>query len=244
MKSLLGCLPFLCAVAAHAADLRMLADVHPPLQFNEGGELHGFGVDVVRELARRAGDTPHFEQLPLTRALREAGAHPDTGALTVLRTAEREWRYQWVGPLLETETALYSEHPERPPVTSLAQAAQAGSIVLPRKWQVYGYLRQRGLQNLYGVDTPEQMMQLLHRGRAELVVADTLTIATLAREAGIEPARLHYQMPLLRQGAYIVFSPCTDPQRVARWQAALEQLRREGGLQRLRERWQLVREIR
>lgn len=244
MKFLIGCLLLPCALVASAADLRMLADVHPPLQFVDHQQLAGYGVEVVEELARRAGDTPHVEQVPLLRALREAAAQADTAAFTVLRTEEREARYQWVGPLLDAEVALYSMAPRPAPLQNLAQAAGAGRIVLPRKWVPYAYLRQLGLDNVYGVESPEQMMQLLRVGRADFVVADTLTIATLAREAGIDPAQLHYQLPVMHQGAYIAFSPATDPQRVARWQAALESMRGDDSLRALKARWQLTRETR
>ncbi|WP_282355120.1 transporter substrate-binding domain-containing protein [Pseudomonas sp. PS01303] len=237
MKLVVGCLLSFLTFTAVAADLRMLTDNHPPLHFQQGNELIGFGVDVVRVLAERTGDHVHMEQIPLLRALRIASTESNTAVFTVLHTVEREPHYQWVGPLMEVETALYAENGNAQPVLSLREARAVDRIALPRKWLAYEYLKKQGFSNLYGVETPEQMMQLLRLGRTNLVVADTLTIATLAHEVGLEPNKLSYQMPLMKQGAYIAFSPRTDAGQVARWQEELDEMNRDGRLQQLKQRW-------
>ncbi|MHC8287343.1 substrate-binding periplasmic protein [Pseudomonas sp. XS1P51] len=237
MKRIAGCLLSFLTFGAVAADLNLLTDNHPPLHFQQGNALVGFGVDVVQALAETAGDQVHLQQVPLLRALRIASTDPDTGVFTVLRTAERDDQYQWVGPLMEVETALYSTDSTRQPVRSLLEAGHQGRIAVPRKWRVYGYLQKQDLNNLYGVETPEQMMRLARLGRTEFVVADTLSVATMAREEGLPPGQLYYQMPLMKQGTYIAFSPLTDARRVARWQQALDEMSRNGRLEQLKQRW-------
>lgn len=236
MKRIAGCLLSFLIFTAVAADLNLLTDNHPPLHFQQGNQLVGFGVDVVQALAERTGDQVHMQQVPLLRALRVATTEPATGVFTVLRTAERERQYQWVGPLMDVETALYSANTQQP-VRSLQDASTHGRIAVPRKWLAYDYLRKQGLNNLYGVETPEQMMRLARLGRIEFVVADTLSIATLAREEGLAPSQLHYQIPLMKQGTYIAFSPQTDARQVARWQQALDEMNRDGRLEQLKQRW-------
>ncbi|WP_095133410.1 ABC transporter substrate-binding protein [Pseudomonas sp. Irchel s3h14] len=236
MKRIAGCLLSFLTFTAVAADLNLLTDNHPPLHFQQGNQLVGFGVDVVQALAERTGDQVHLQQVPLLRALHVATTEPATGVFTVLRTAERESQYQWVGPLMDVETALYSANTQQP-VHCLQDASTQGRIAVPRKWLAYDYLRKRGLNNLYGVETPAQMMRLARLGRIEFVVADTLSIATLAREEGLAPSQLHYQMPLMKQGTYIAFSPQTDARQVARWQQALDEMNRDGRLEQLKQRW-------
>ncbi|MCU0119991.1 transporter substrate-binding domain-containing protein [Pseudomonas sp. B2M1-30] len=237
MKRFAACLLSLLAVAASAADLQLLTDNHPPLHFLQGNQLVGFGVDVVQALAEQTGDRIHLQQVPLLRALRMASDSADTAVFTVLRTDERDDRYQWVGPLLKVETALYAHDTIQPPVRSLREADHLGRITVPRKWLAYSYLQQQGLNNLYGVETPEQMMRLFSLGRTDFVVSDTLSSSTLAREQGMAPERLQYQMPLMTQDTYIAFSRQTDPRQVARWQQALDSLRADGRLEQMRQRW-------
>jgi polar amino acid transport system substrate-binding protein len=237
MKRLIGCLLWGLSLNASAANLNLLTDIHPPLHFEQNGQLVGFGVDVVRALAERTGDQVQLQQVPWLRALHMASTEPATGIFTVLRTAERDGQYQWVGPLLDVETALYSADSSRPPVRSLLDAGRLGRIAVPRKWLAYSYLQQQGLNNLYGVETPEKMMRLARMGRTEFVVADTLSIATLAREEGLAPNRLQYQMPLMQQGSYIAFSLQTDAHQVARWQQALDEMNRDGRLAQIKQRW-------
>ncbi|WP_085687762.1 MULTISPECIES: ABC transporter substrate-binding protein [unclassified Pseudomonas] len=237
MKRFAACLLSLMALTANAADLQLLTDNHPPLHFMQGNQLAGFGVDVVQALAAQTGDRIHLQQVPLLRALHMASDTPDTGVFTVLRTDDRDDRYQWVGPLIEVETALYARDNLQPPVHSLREADRLGRITVPRKWLVYSYLQGQDLNNLYGVETPEQMMRLFSLGRTDFVVSDTWSKAALAREQGMEPARLQYQIPLMKQNTYIAFSPQTDPKQVARWQQALDTLRADGRLEQLRQRW-------
>ncbi|WP_192561406.1 substrate-binding periplasmic protein [Pseudomonas gozinkensis] len=237
MKRFAACLLSMLALTATAADLQLLTDNHPPLHFMQGNQLAGFGVDVVQALATQTGDRIHLQQVPLLRALRMASDTPDTGVFTVLRTDERDDRYQWVGPLIEVETALYARDNLQPPVQSLSEADHLGRITVPRKWLVYSYLQGQDLNNLYGVETPEQMMRLFSLGRTDFVVSDTWSKAALARAQGMEPGRLQYQIPLMKQNTYIAFSPQTDPKQVARWQQALDTLRADGRLEQLRQRW-------
>ncbi|MBK5511726.1 substrate-binding periplasmic protein [Pseudomonas sp. TH15] len=237
MKRIVAWLLSCLAMGANAADLQLLTDNHPPLHFLQGEQLVGYGVEVVQALAAQTGDRIHLQQVPLLRALRMASETPDTGVFTVLRTDERDNRYQWVGPLIEVETALYARSNNQPPVHSLEEADQLGRITVPRKWLIYSYLQQQNLKNLYGVETQEQMMRLFSLGRTDFVVSDTLSSAALARDQGMEPGRLQYQIPLMRQDTYIAFSPQTDPGQVARWQKALETLRTNGRLEQLRQRW-------
>ncbi|MCU0071310.1 transporter substrate-binding domain-containing protein [Pseudomonas koreensis] len=237
MKRFAACLLSMLALSATAADLQLLTDNHPPLHFMQGNQLAGFGVDVVQALATQTGDRIHLQQVPLLRALHMASDTPDTGVFTVLRTDDRDNRYQWVGPLIEVETALYARDNLQPPVHSLREADHLGRITVPRKWLVYSYLQGQDLNNLYGVETPEQMMRLFSLGRTDFVVSDTWSKAALAREQGMEPGRLQYQIPLMKQNTYIAFSPQTDPKQVARWQQALDTLRADGRLEQLRQRW-------
>ncbi|WP_431484280.1 substrate-binding periplasmic protein [Pseudomonas solani] len=110
-------------------------------------------------------------------------------------------------------------------------------IAAPRKWLIYRRLQEMGFTNLYGVDTPEQMMRLLRLGRTDLVAADTLSVATLAREEGLAPEQLRYVAPAMDQSSYIAFSPQTDARIIARWQQALEKVRADGRLVKLERKW-------
>ena len=60
MKRIAACLLSLLTLAADAADLQLLTDNHPPLHFQQGDHLVGYGVDVVRALAEQTGDRIDF----------------------------------------------------------------------------------------------------------------------------------------------------------------------------------------
>lgn len=71
----------------------------------------------------------------------------------------------------------------------------------------------------------------------EFVVADTLSVATMACKEGLPRAQLHYQIPPTKEATYIAFSPLTNPRQIARWQQALDAMRLNGRLEQLKQRW-------
>ena len=83
------------------AELRLLTEQAPPTSFLRDGQPEGYAVEVVRELIRRTGSQARIELLPWTRAYFLAKSEADTGLFSVVRTAEREALFQWVGPILQ-----------------------------------------------------------------------------------------------------------------------------------------------
>ena len=125
----------LCLLAAStatpAAQLLALTTEFAPFQTLRDGQPEGFAVEVVRELIRRNGNQARIELLPWTRAYFLAKSEADTGLFSVVRTAEREALFQWVGPILRGETRFYSLKSSKLRIDTLEDAARAGTLALP-----------------------------------------------------------------------------------------------------------------
>ena len=67
------------------------------------GPRHGFAVDIVVEMARRAGIGLTVQFLPWQRALAEAAHGSNTLIVPVVRTEEREASYNWIAPIVPGE---------------------------------------------------------------------------------------------------------------------------------------------
>lgn len=225
----------LCARAN--AELRILTEPGPPTAFMEDGELRGFGVDVVHELIERTGASAQIEMMPWTRAYTLAQRGPIVALFAMVRTPERESRFQWVGPILHGKVRFYSLKSSGMQVDSLDDVAASGPLAVPKQWYSYEALQAKGLQNLYGVPTPQTMVTLFAHGRGNLILLEDILLRDMLAPAGLEPADVQPQMVFMESSYYIAFSRDTDPAIVAAWQEALAEMRRDGSFSAIFRQW-------
>ena len=225
----------ICA-QAHA-ELRILTEPGPPTAFMKDGELHGFGVDVVRQLITRTGGHAQIEMMPWTRAYTIAQREPDVGLFAMVRTPDREKRFQWVGPLLHGKVRFYSLKSNGLQVNTLEDVAASGPLAVPKQWYSYEVLKAQGLSNLYGVPSPRHMLNMFKHGRLRVLVANSATLRGMLAEHGMTPEEVELQFSFMPSDSYIAFSRSTSPALVARWQAQLQAMKDDGSLAAIAERW-------
>ena len=219
------------------AELRLLTEQAPPTSFLRDGQPEGYAVEVVRELIRRTGNQARIELLPWTRAYFLAKSEADTGLFSVVRTAEREALFQWVGPILQGATRFYSLKSSKLRIDTLEDAARAGTLALPKQWYTYETLQRMGFTNLYGVPSSWQMVTMLKHGRVKLIATEDLTLREELASGGLTPEQVQPHLAFMRSDYYIVFSPQTAPALVERWRGELDGMRRDGSLEGILQRW-------
>ncbi len=219
-----------------ATELLLFTEENPPLNFSRGGEPTGFATQIIEQLARRTGDAVRIELVPWTRGYGKAMKERNVGVFTTARIPERERLFQWVGPLTQTRNRFYTRKGSGLRIDSLA-VAQASRLVLPRQWYSYEYLAAKGFDNIYTVTSAEKMMQMFNQGRTDLLAVSDIALPELLAMVGMTPDQVEPQLVFLQHESYLAFSPTTDQAVVARWQAALDELKRDGGFTRTFHRW-------
>lgn len=227
----------LCALPVGAGPLRLYTEEYPPVNFSQAGKPTGLAVEVVEELILRTGDLASISLAPWARGLHEVESRADVGLFTTARTALREQRFQWVGPVLKTVGSFYALKGSGLQPGSLQEAERLGLIVVPRDWYSFELLRNAGLKNVQGVVGPKQMMLMLKLGRAKMIVAENTSLAGLLEQAQMRMEEVEPVLHLIDTYGYIAFSQGTDPARVARWQAALDSMYEDGSFARIYQHW-------
>lgn len=220
-----------------AAPLQLYTEDYPPLNFSRAGQPAGLGVEVVEELLKRTGHTATISVVPWARGYQKTLSEPNSGLFVTMRTAEREKLFKWVGPIAVAVTSIYALKGSGLTIHNLDDAAQRGTIAVPRQWYSYQTLQAKGLTNLYGVLGPKQMMTMLRHRRVPLVVADNLTLPDLLALGGLKTTEVEALHSFLRSYAYIAFSPNTDDVLIRQWQASLEQMKADGSFSAIYQRW-------
>jgi len=123
MAGLVGC-------RAWAAPLTLFIDEDPVLiMLHPKDGLKGPLGAYVAKLIRQANVDVRLEKTSWSRALAASESTPNTCVVPTARTAERETRFAWLGPLYRIKFALFALPGAGPSVTSLDDVARQGLIV-------------------------------------------------------------------------------------------------------------------
>jgi len=144
---------------------------HPYVYYKEGTEqLTGIAYDIVSEMMIRAKIRPDIRVLPWLRALREVGKTDNACLFIMNRTAKREPKFHWVGPMIHGGVAIY----KRP-----GSPIEINSIFDLKKHLIIGKRDGVSIQDLearFGINilytsSDEQAVKLLYQKRANLWAA-------------------------------------------------------------------------
>lgn len=235
--SALACLFTLLNTPAVAAELQLLTEENPPLNYSQNDQPKGLSVDVVQEIQRRIGNKDVIEVQPWARAYRTASTVPNVALFGTARTLAREDAFQWVGPVATAIASLYGKRGSGLHITSLEQAKSVDSILVVRDFYTHQLLQKLGFTNLEPVSRPENMVKMTVNGRAPLMFIGNLTLPDLLERAGAKPNDVELLYTITSIQTYIAFSLGTPRDVVTSWQAALDSMKRDGSYAAIYAKW-------
>lgn len=227
----------LMSVPVYATNLQVLADENRPLSFVENGQTKGLAVEVVQEIQRRVGNKNPIEIQPWTRAYRAVSSEPNVAIFAMARTPAREELFQWVGPISASRASLYGRRGSGLVINSLEDAKRVERIMVVRDFYTHQLLLKLGFTNLELVPKPETMVKMAVNDRAPLMFTSNVTLPDLLDKAGAKPNDLELLYTVTSIQTYVAFSAGTDKDIVAKWQAALDSMKRDGSYASLYAKW-------
>ena len=220
-----------------AAELTILTEEFPPLNYTENGKLTGAMTEVVREITRRLGIADHIQVMPWARGYKRLLTEPNTALFTTARTEARESLFHWVGPLHSARIGLYARKSDPRQIDSIEAAMQVGAIATYRDDVREQLLKSLGFTNIDSSNSPHSNIRKLMSGRVDLWIFDNVGAQQVAREAGIDPQDIKEVLTLQQRVSYIAISKPTSPAIVQRWQAALDEMKADGTFWWLTRKW-------
>jgi polar amino acid transport system substrate-binding protein len=211
--------------------LRVLTEHSPPGEYQEpSGRVTGPTAEMIRELMRRAGETAEIELHPWKRGYEYALADQPVALFETARTRDRETLFKWVGPIKRISRGLYALEENAQPLNDLEQARPASGICAYNGDSSADMLQQKGFTNLALPTLPEQCLSmLLHKRVALWATSDVEKDAFLAT-VGLPPGTIKRVLELDIRELYIAFSLATPDSTVKRWQAVLDDMKRDGSV--------------
>ncbi len=160
-----------------------------PFNVAQSGKPAGISIDVVNEMAKRAGIAARFEILPWDTAYRRAQAEKNTCLYSTARIEVRERLFRWIGPIATNKYVLVAKNdfPANVKTEADARKYKIGAVKTDVKAEL---LRQRAITNIVEFDTEAQIPPklFLKKGdpaRIDMWVSGLYTYNSVAEKAKV-----------------------------------------------------------
>jgi polar amino acid transport system substrate-binding protein len=233
----------LLAGAARAADtsLVLLTENFPPYNMAKNGKnfaqdenINGIAVDIVREVFKRADISYSLTlRFPWERIYKLALENPGYGVFVMARLPEREKLFKWVGPIGPDDWVMLAKADSHITLDSLEQA---------RRYKIGAYkgdaiaetLAKQGLKPIVVLRDQDNAKKLVN-GQIDLWATGDPAGRYLARQEGV--SELKTVLRFNSAELYLALNKDVPDDVVARLQAALDTLRKEGAVDAIMARY-------
>ncbi|MFP4640221.1 MAG: substrate-binding periplasmic protein [Guyparkeria sp.] len=217
--------------------LTILTEDYPPLNYREDGQITGQATAIVRAMADAVGESPRYELTRWDDGYRAATRGPDTALYSTAMTEKRKKALQWVGPIGAVDTSLYALSDAAIRVNNLADARRAEGIATVTDYYSEEQLEEKDFDNLVRHDDERAAVQSLLDGETTLLAASNVALPRLLAELGADSDTVEPVFTLSTDLTYLAFSPDVAGERVARWQAALDDMKADGRFTSIYRQW-------
>lgn len=221
------------------AELTILTENLPPLNYVQEGVLVGPSVDIVREIQQRLGSTAAIQVYPWARAYKMALEGDNVILFSTTYTKERQEKFKWVGPLATKRDILVARKASGATIRSLDDAKNVERIGTLRDDTRERFLQMHGFTNLEPVSDEQKNAQKLMLGRIDLWAYKKPGLKTVCVLAGVDFDGLEEVYHLRTIDVMIAFSKPTADAIVHAWQEAYANMQADGTLARIRKDWNL-----
>jgi polar amino acid transport system substrate-binding protein len=217
-------------VAAHAETLTVLAGPIEPYAI-ETGSRPGAAVEVVREMAKRAGLEVNFKFEAWARAQQDAREGHDLAIIPLTRTTEREPLYSWIAPILSDPFYLQTNRKEVD--VASVDAAKGLSIGVLRGADGEADLKSAGIAGTSAGVDEDTNAKMLKAGRIDAWYARGMVASATYAKAGGDPKELKRGAEKATAPMYLGGSPGFSPELAAKLAKAFEAMKADGSYDRI-----------
>ncbi|RJG15281.1 substrate-binding periplasmic protein [Massilia cavernae] len=224
----------LAGSCAAAPTLYITTEHSPPASMVEGGVVVGHGTEKVREIMARSGISYSIELLPWMRAYTSALQRRNGCVYSTTRTEEREKLFKWVGPTNTGEWVLMGRSDRKFELKTLddARGLRIGTYHGDAREE---YLRSRGFK----VDSAQNDLinpRKLMLNRIDLWAASLRSGSAVLAQNGWT-GQIVPVLTFAKVQVYLACNPAVPDALVARMNAALESMERDGTARRIERKY-------
>jgi ABC-type amino acid transport substrate-binding protein len=235
-----GCVSDSPSPAAEPADagIRIITEELPPFNYvGADGMVTGQATDVVNGILSRLNQKATIEVLPWNEGYNAAVAGPSVALYATGRTDERENLFKWVGPVTTFDYMLYKKSSSDITLDSLEAAKKVKTIGVVKDDARHQFLQKNNFTNIITCETDAECLRSLLTGNTDLWLGSSANAPSIAKKEGIDISSYREVYPVRTVEMYIAFSKDTPDDVTARWQDALDAMKRDGTFDTIRQKY-------
>lgn len=220
-----------------SAELMILTENLPPMNFVKDDVLMGPSVDFVKEIQRRVGSHEQILVYPWARAYKMALEEENIVLFGMARTEFRNDKFHWIGPIAEKRDILAARKRSGLKINSLEDAKKVEHIGTLRGDAKEIYLQRHGFSNLVSTHDDQKNVNKLLLGRIDLWATKIPGFKTICRLAGADYNEIVEAYALQKSEIYISLSKQTSDTIVQAWTDAFNDMLEDGTVLKIKSKW-------
>ena len=224
---------------AHTAELTILTENLPPLNYVDNGVLVGPSVEIVKEIQRRVGSHELIKVYPWARAYEMALEDENVVLFGMTYTKARHDKFKWVGPLATKRDILVAKKGSGIKINYLEDAKKVKRIGTLRDDTRERLLKSQGFTNLEPVSDEQKNAKKLALGRINLWTYKIPGLRTVCDLAGVDYNEFEEVYHLRKSDLMIAFSKKTSDAIVEQWRNAFNEMEVDETIMQVRKRWNM-----
>jgi polar amino acid transport system substrate-binding protein len=222
---------------AVSAELTILTENMPPLNYLKDGVLVGPSVEIVKEIQRRVGSHEEIKVYPWARAYKMALKDENVVLFGTTHTKVRHDKFKWIGPLATKRDILVAKRGSGITINSLDDAKKVKRIGTLRDDTREHLLKRHGFTNIESVSDEQKNAKKLFLGRIDLWAYKKPGLKTVCELAGVDYNEIEEVFHLREIDVSIAFSKKTPDSIVQKWRNAFNEMLSDGTIMRIRSKW-------
>ncbi len=241
MKNLIFSLFFVCLFSSliQAQELSVVTEDLPPYNYEQQGEIVGFGTEVVKATLEKAGIIFKIRLYPWARAYQMALKEKNILIYTIVRNTEREKLFKWVGPFAPRQSAIIYKLKERTDIiVNSLNDVKKYELGLVRDDATHLFFKKHGFTRINLVVSEEQNIKMLFRKRMEIIAGNELVAAYKMKQIGYQYNQVEKVFTFSHGGGYYMgISRGTSDDITIRIREAFDQIKRDGTLEIIKRKY-------
>ena len=222
-----------------SAELLILTENLPPLNYVKDGVLVGPSVEIVKEIQKRVGSREDIKVYPWARAYKMALEDENVVLFGMTHTKVRENIFKWVGPLATKRDILVAKKGSGIKINSLEDAKKVKRIGTLRDDTRERLLQSHGFTNLESVSDEQKNAKKLAMGRIDLWAYKQPGLKTVCELAGVDYNEIEEVYHLRVSELMIAFSKKTSDSIVQKWRNAFNDMLADGTVNKIHVKWEI-----
>ena len=210
---------------------------YPPITFlNKSGVPDGLAVEVAKKIMQRLHLKQKINMWPWARAYSLLQKKHNYVLFSVSRTAQRDKKFQWVGPIYSMKSAFYVRKDSNIKINSLEDAKKLRKIGTYKDSFNEQFLKSKGFTNLEATRNNVVNVKKLMLGRVDAITATNVTIKDILKQAHYSLKDVKPAYTFMNVGVYFAFSKDVPFEVVDTFRKEFEKLRSTCELQKIRDK--------